>query len=155
MTDTCEATAGGLLRVLSGTFVLTYKMTQLCWASDPSLSEALGDLILDGQRKLQGLNCRTARRIGELGTAIPFDIAMFAGLASIDTGEPPRDQAARLAQIAGDHRQLALDIETLLVTLDLQDDPVSLSLLLELQDSHKNCAELVQQLADRRSAILH
>ena len=130
---------GGLLRLLADTSVLLYKTRHICWRANGPLQAGLRAVIQEDHASLSDTADEIARHITELGVEIPPDFTALAAMSSIKPTDDLGTLSGAVARIARDHEAVVADIETLRVTLPLEDEPKAAALLERLAKHHACC----------------
>lgn len=148
---------GGLLRLLADTLVLLYKTRRLYWLQGAVLDEGLERLVCEEHAELNALCNDVAHEVVRLGVAIPMHCAAFETMSSISPTEEQekREIVAAIDALARDHRKILADIETLRVTLPLEQAPKSAALLDTLTRRHERCEEKLGVLLPKDDETAH
>lgn len=144
----------GLLRLLADTVVLQNKTQHVRWRAGGALQAGLEGVMRRDYGALAQAGDEIAARITALGVAIPADVATLTAMASIAPDLAPNPIDA-LASIAQDHRAVVADIETLAVTLPLEEDPQTRALLDTLAQRRQACARRLSALLPQAGDTFH
>lgn len=153
MPDARSIIAGGLLRLLADTFVLLYKARHLSWRVNGCVGNSLRAIVRQDHRDLDDAADRIVCRILALERDVPPNYADLVSSSSIAQELVPRSEKEMIKQIVDDHGQILADIDTLEVTLPLQDDPETAVLFNHLTECHKSCSLSLGALIEPDSAV--
>lgn len=135
----------GMVRVLAGTLVLRCKARFFAWSVGEGIDRVVRDFFYQDYDQLDGLCDDFARRINQIGGAVPGAYSTLAKLSSVkeDAALPVRDM---IAQLAKDHDQMRFDCEFLYTILEDTRDEASVSLLVRSTQEHEDCSQKLRQL---------
>lgn len=154
VTKTHQIVSGGLLRLLADTLVLLYKTRHLSWRANESICNGLRAVVWQDHRELDAAVDRIAHRIRALGREVPPNYSDLIRSSSIKQELELREEIVMTGRIREDHMQIMTDIETLEVTLPLDQDAATRNLLNDLYESHRKCRDKLNGLLRSHDQIL-
>ena len=141
-----DVISGGLLRLLADTFVLLHKTRHLSWRVNGGVASDVRTIVQQDHRDLDETADRIARHILHLGREVPPSYADLVCTSSIRQELAFRSEMDMIVQIADDHERILEDIETLEVTLPLEEDPEAKRLLAHQRSCHQTYRERLAAL---------
>ena len=141
-----EVTSGGLLRLLADTLVLLFKTRHLSWHLNGDVGDGVRAIVRQDHRALDDAIDKIARRIIDLGRDLAPSYSELIRSSSVEQEVKPRLAMDVVRQIVTDHESILADIETLSVTMPLDNDSETTDLLEHLESFHRDCRDSLTAL---------
>lgn len=129
----------GLVRVLASTLVLRCKARFFAWSVGENADSRARTFFYSDYDILDALCDDFARRINQVGGAVPGAYSKLAAISSIEENErlPVPEM---ITQLAKDHEQMVFDCQFVVSILEHHDDRESMDMLLQAISEHAACA---------------
>ncbi|WP_227268097.1 ferritin family protein [Roseobacter weihaiensis] len=139
---------GGLLRLLADILVLEFKVRHLGWTMSDGNDLMRGTLLVSARQHLDSSADEIARHVHLKAVRIPSMFNDLSVMSSVKPAKAGEALEAALREIAEDHGQIAQDAETLRVTLPIEEDQPTSSLIESLACCHRQRCDELRELLD-------